>query len=147
MAEILPEPLRSERGSASSRQEQCSRLLLVFLPLALIVAGLLVWRLLPASLDQVRADSQEELVENNLRLFVAAAHQFMLDEYVNEADYEDIVGPGKRLGYLDSVAGESYAELALDVNTKVVQVELGDGRVVAFEFAESTDDLLRSADE
>lgn len=102
---------------------------------AAIPAGLVAAMAIPAY-GKARETSQEKTIENNLRLFLSAGQQYMLDEGVAQATYTDLVGPGKYLEELNPVAGEDYTELVVLPDTTSLFVVTEDGRVVEYSLPE-----------
>lgn len=96
-----------------------------------ISVGLLAAMAIPA-FQKVRATSQEKTIINNLRQLSAAADQYMLENGVNEARYEQLVGPGpdKYIRSLKPVAGEDYTGLVIRQNDPEISVTTGAGEVV-----------------
>lgn len=92
-------------------------------------AGLGAAMAIPA-FQRVRANSQERVVMNNLRMLSAAADQFMLETGREEARYVDIVGPGTYIEVLQPAAGEDYSKIIIRATDPKVQITLPDGRVV-----------------
>ena len=86
--------------------------------------------------QQIQATSAQSAVQNNLRLFASSAQQYMLENGVSEATYDDIVGPEpeKYMLELPTVVGEDYSELVVTSDTTEISVTLPDGRVVTFTF-------------
>lgn len=106
---------------------------LVILPLVAIIFGLFVWRMVPA-LGELRAASEMDVVTNNLRLFVSAGHQFLLEHpEVDAVSYPRLVEEDY-LDTLEAVAGEDYSLLQINLESALVQVRLEDGRLVAYAF-------------
>lgn len=84
--------------------------------------------------QNVRKTSQENAVRNNLRQIALAAQQKMLDEGVDEVNVADLVGPDNYILSLDSVAGESYDDIVVGVETTEISVVLPDGRTIGYVF-------------
>ncbi len=97
-----------------------------------VSAGLLAAMAIPA-FQKVRATSQEKAIQNNLRMFAAAAQQHMLENATTEASYEDIVGEGKILTEIPSVAGEDYTGLVLHEGDTSLSVTTAAGKEVGIE--------------
>lgn len=97
------------------------------------IPGVIVAMAVPAFM-KVRNASEEKTITNNLRIFASTGQMYMLDNGIPEVSYEDIVGPGKAIEALESVAGESYEDLWMDIDTTELSVELPDGRVITYEF-------------
>lgn len=97
------------------------------------IVGLTAAMAIPA-FQKVRATSQEKAVTANLRQIASAAQQYMLDEGVAEATYDDIVGEGKYIDWIESVAGEDYSGIVIDQYATEISVELPSGQVVTYQF-------------
>lgn len=96
-----------------------------------VTVGLLAAMAIPA-FQKVRMTSQEKAVLNNLRQFAAAGDQFCLERGVAKARYADLVGPGRYIRKLESVAGEDYTGLVYEIGGPLA-VKLHDGRVVRYD--------------
>lgn len=93
--------------------------------------GLLAAMAIPA-FQKVRTASQEKAVLNNLRQLAAAADQHYLENNVDTAQLDQLVGPDKYIRALNSVAGEDYSEVTLKQGEPLV-VHLPDGREVRYD--------------
>lgn len=91
--------------------------------------GLIAAMAIPAY-QKVRANSQEKAIQNNLRMFHAAAQQYMLENAKSQVKYADIVGPGKILEELKQVAGEDYSELVLKDSDVSISVTTSAGKEI-----------------
>jgi len=76
----------------------------------------------------------ERAIKNNLRQFVSAAQQYMLDAGVSNVTYEDIVGPGKLLDELTPLNGEDYTGLNVTIDDISITVTDADGNTVSYSF-------------
>ena len=92
-----------------------------------LTVGLVAAMAIPA-FQKVRANSQAMAIMNNLRMLSAAADQHYLEKGVNTATYEDLVGPGKYVKAVVSVAGEDYRQVVFAQGRRLT-VHLPDGRV------------------
>ncbi len=80
------------------------------------------------------AENNDKIL-NNLRAFVTAGQLYLQMHGTDRATYADLVGPGKYLEELKSVAGEDYTELVLEPGMNSIFVITKDGRVVEYTFA------------
>jgi len=90
--------------------------------------------------EQRQAYREEELrrnpskaVTNNLRQISSAAEQYFLEEGKDEVRIEDLIGPGKYIGSLKPILGESYEGMVIKMG-EPVRVTLQTGEVVEYEF-------------
>ncbi len=83
--------------------------------------------------NQVRTQSQEATVRNNLRMIASAADQYFLENGVTEVHIDELIGEGGYIRELKPVAGESYEGMAIKAG-EPIRVTLGDGTemVIAF---------------
>jgi type IV pilus assembly protein PilA len=95
-----------------------------------VTVGLMAAMAIPA-FQKVRSASQEKAILNNLRMLAAAAEQYYLENGTRMASYDQIVGPGKYVTVLQSVAGENYRTLRF-VQGQPLRVQLPDGRVIQY---------------
>lgn len=95
-----------------------------------VTVGLMAAMAIPA-FQKVRTASQEKTVLNNLRQLAAAADQFYLENGVNTATYEQLVGPGKYIRVIRSVAGEDYKSLVFEQGQSL-EVHLSSGKVIKY---------------
>jgi uncharacterized membrane protein YgcG len=68
-------------------------------------------------------------ITNNLRQLVNSAREYMLDKSVIQVSYKDIVGPGKIIPSISTIADENYTSLIFtqtDVLVTVKSAQLGD---------------------
>lgn len=70
-------------------------------------------------------------IKNNLRQLRSALNQFLLESGFNRANFNDIVGAGKYIHSLPSIAGENYHDLPLDQFTTTWTVTTSDGTLVS----------------
>ncbi|MDR1279702.1 MAG: pilus assembly protein [Opitutaceae bacterium] len=75
--------------------------------LVLVVLGLMA---IPA-LNRINATQQEKRVVNNLRLLNDAALRYFMRTGESRVTFSDLVGPGKEIGEITSVAGETYPQV------------------------------------
>jgi hypothetical protein len=82
--------------------------------------------------QKVRTNSQEKMIQNNLRQFNAAAQQHMLETGKTSASYADVVGPeqGKYIRELKPVDGEDYESLVLNAGDTELSVTTRSGKTV-----------------
>lgn len=80
---------------------------LVEIMIVVVIIGLLAAMAIPA-FQKVRASSQEKAIVNNLRQLSAAAQQYFLENGVSTVAYTDLVGSGKYIKTIQTVAGETY---------------------------------------
>lgn len=92
--------------------------------------GLMAAMAIPA-FQKVRASSQEKAVLNNLRQLSSAADQYYLEHGTDSVTYNELVGPGKYIKQMQSVAGEDYHQI-LFMQGRPLRVRLPDGRVIHY---------------
>ncbi len=80
---------------------------LVEIMIVVVIIGLLAAMAIPA-FQKVRASSQEKAIINNLRQLSGAAQQYFLENGVDTVAYTDLVGDGKYIKTIQTVAGETY---------------------------------------
>ncbi|MGF1531166.1 MAG: hypothetical protein ACFCU4_07370 [Puniceicoccaceae bacterium] len=98
-----------------------------------IQVGLLSAMAVPA-FHQVRAQSEEKTVINNLRMISSAGMQFMLDEGVDSVTYEQLLATDPPyILPIKPVAGESYEGLTILASGGILQVFTYQGPVT-FEY-------------
>ncbi|MBL9216108.1 MAG: hypothetical protein JNG83_11575 [Opitutaceae bacterium] len=93
--------------------------------------GLMAAMAIPA-FQKVRTASQEKAVLNNLRQLAAAADQYYLENGVDQATYDQLVGPDKYIRTIQAVAGEDYRNLEFKLGRRL-EVTLGSGKVVGYD--------------
>jgi len=93
--------------------------------------GLMAAMAIPA-FQKVRTTSQQKAVLNNLRQLSAAADMHYLENGVDTARLDQLVGPDKYIKALKPVAGEDYSELVFKAGEPLV-VHLPDGREVRYD--------------
>ncbi len=98
-----------------------------------VVPGLGAAMAIPAY-QKVQHTSQEKAVTNNLRQLAAAAQQYMLEKGESSVTTEQLVGEGKYISTLPSVAGESYEGMIITSETTELSITLPDGRTVTYRF-------------
>jgi len=81
-----------------------------------VTVGIMAAMAIPA-FQKVRTASQEKAVMNNLRQLAAAADQYYLENGVNTANYDQLVGPDKYVRRINPVAGEDYRSLVFKQGT------------------------------
>lgn len=89
-----------------------------------IMAGIAI----PA-FNRTREASREALIRNNLRMIAAAANQYFLETGQSQVVVRDLIGPGQYISTLESVAGEDYSNLVINVNDREIVLVLPDGRI------------------
>lgn len=94
---------------------------LVEIMIVVVIIGLLAAMAIPA-FQKVRKTSQEKAITANLRQFASSAQQYMLDEGVTQAVYTDVVGSGKHIQNIETVAGEDYTTLVITQNQSEVSI-------------------------
>ena len=77
-------------------------------------------------------ESQSKAIQNNFRQLVSAADQYFLENGATEVRAVDLVGEGKFIRTIDSVAGESYDDLVIQVG-KELTVEDQTGTIHRFQ--------------
>ena len=95
-----------------------------------VTIGVLAAVAIPA-FQKVRQASQEKAVLNNLRTLAAAADRFYLERGVENATYEDLVGPDKDIKQLVPVMGENYRQLRFRQGVPL-RLRLPDGRMIQY---------------
>ena len=75
--------------------------------IAVVLIGILALLALPA-FRRVRANSQDKAVLSNLRQMANAADEYFLQNGKTRAFYSEIVGSGKYINVVRTVAGEVY---------------------------------------
>lgn len=93
-----------------------------------VTIGVLAAMAIPA-FQKVRANSQEKMIQNNLRQFSAAAQQYMLENAKDVVKYDDIVGPGKYIETLNPVLGEDYKSIVVHSTDASITVTTAAGKV------------------
>lgn len=96
---------------------------------AVFFIGLLAAMAIPA-FKKVRDTSIQKTIHNNLVQLNAAAEQYMLENDKTEAQYADLVGPGKLITTLKPVAGEDYTEIIIHKDDRIIRVWTRDGKTV-----------------
>jgi type IV pilus assembly protein PilA len=80
---------------------------LVEIMIVVVIIGLLAAMAIPA-FQKVRATSQEKAITNNLRQIGSAAQQYFLEEGVTQVSLTSLVGTGKYINQIETVASETY---------------------------------------
>jgi type IV pilus assembly protein PilA len=106
---------------------------LVEIMIVVVIIGLLAAMAFPA-FQKVRATSQNKAIANNLRQFAGAAQQYILESGSPTAPYAQLVGSGMYIASLETIAGESYSSISVDVNTTQISATKSDGTVVTYNF-------------
>jgi len=83
---------------------------LVEIMIVVVIIGLLAAMAIPA-FQKVRASSQQKAILNNLRQLSGAAQQYYLEKGESTVDYTELVGDGKYIKTIQTVAGEDYSDL------------------------------------
>ncbi len=88
--------------------------------------------LLVAKMMHARRQSQDSAVKANLHQLARGAESLFRENQVNAVSYNDIVGPGRYVRSVNSVAGETYDHLYF-VKGEPLWVRLpGSGRVIKY---------------
>jgi len=93
-----------------------------------VTIGVLAAVAIPA-FQRVRVASQERAVQGNLRMLAMAADRFYLEKGVENATYDDLVGPDKYIKRLVPVMGENYRQLQFRQG-QPLRLRLPGGRVI-----------------
>jgi type IV pilus assembly protein PilA len=105
---------------------------LVEIMIVVVIIGLLAAMAIPA-FQKVRSSSQEKAITNNLRQIASAAQQYMLEHGVTQVDKDSIVGTGKYVNEIATVAGETYpASVTMDATEISVSGGPQDGLTYTF---------------
>jgi hypothetical protein len=80
----------------------------------------------------VRVDSQDKAILNNLRRLAVAADQYYLENGVDSTTYDKLVGPGKFVKQIQTIAGENYRTLKFKQG-EPLSVRTSDGRVIKYD--------------
>lgn len=99
-----------------------------------VTIGILAAMAIPA-FEKVRTSSQEKAILNNLRQLAAAADQYYLENGVQAATFNDLVGPTRYVKAIQSVAGENYRQIRF-VLGQPLRVVLPGGRVIQYPLPE-----------
>ena len=106
---------------------------LVEIMIVVVIIGLLAAIAFPA-FQKVRATSQNKAVTNNLRQLAGAAQQYILESGSPTAPYAQLIGSGKYIASVETIAGESYTSISIDVNTTQISATKSDGTVINYTF-------------
>ena len=79
----------------------------------------------------VAESSQRKAIQNNFRQLLSAVDQYFWEQAVTEVQDMELLGEGKYIRSIDSVAGESYDELVIRLGVEFT-VEDGSGNIHAF---------------
>ncbi|MBE2215644.1 MAG: hypothetical protein IAE82_17360, partial [Opitutaceae bacterium] len=94
-----------------------------------VTVGMMAAMAIPA-MQKARAGSADQQIETNLRLLSSAADQYYLETGKDSASYEDLVGPGKYIEQLESIAGEDYSAVQFKAGEPLT-VHTFDGREIS----------------
>ena len=64
-------------------------------------------------------------------MIVSAAHQYFLETGADEVSFQQL---SDYLPLIEPVAGESYEDLVITIETEFISVTLEDGQEISFEF-------------
>ena len=95
-----------------------------------VTIGVIAAMAIPA-FQRARQASQDGAVLNNLRQLQAAANRYYLDRGVENATYDDLVGPDKYIKQLVPVVGENYRQLQFRQGVPL-RLRLPDGRMIVY---------------
>ena len=99
-----------------------------------VTIGMMAAIAIPAyqNFQKVRVDSQDKAITNNLRQLAAAADQYYLENGVDSTTYDKLVGPGKFVKQIQTIAGENYRTLKFKQG-EPLSVRTSDGRVIKYD--------------
>jgi type II secretory pathway pseudopilin PulG len=100
--------------------------------IVVVLVGLLAALAIP-TIHKARRASQDKTVVNNLRQFVAAGGQYMLNQGSSQVGYNDLVGVGNFVNVIDQVADEDYLTLTIGTDTTRISVTVNN-RAVKYDF-------------
>lgn len=103
------------------------------LTLPAVAGGGVVAAMAIPAFQKVRETSQQKAVINNLRQLGSAADQYFLEEGKTSVRVEELVGPGKYIRTLNSVAGERYDGMVIE-SGQAISVTLGNGEVISLPY-------------
>jgi type IV pilus assembly protein PilA len=106
-------------------------LIISYVILSFVPIGMMAAMAIPA-FQKVRTVSQEKAIINNLRQLDAAAAQYMLEQGVSSATYDQLVGPHTYIHTLQSVTGEDYTNVVIHAEDTVLVVRTPDGRSIEY---------------
>lgn len=95
-------------------------------------------RPVPSATVAARAGASEatqRAIRSNLRALAAAARQYQLERGTASVAFADLVGPGKFIGELKSIAGENYSTLNFSPDVTAISVTTTDGATVAIDLS------------
>jgi type IV pilus assembly protein PilA len=95
-----------------------------------VTVGFLAAMAVPA-FEKVRLNAQAVAVQKNLRMLYNASNKYYLDHGAYTMRYDELVGPGKMISSITSVAGETYNRVILRKGNPM-GVQLPDGRVFTY---------------
>jgi len=81
------------------------------------------------------SEATQRAIRSNLRALAAAARQYQLERGTTAVSFADLVGPGKFIGELKSVAGENYSTLTFSPDVTAISVTTTDGATVAIDLS------------
>lgn len=81
------------------------------------------------------SEATQRTIRSNLRTLAAAARQYQLERGAGSVSFADLVGPGKFIGELKSVAGENYSTLNFAPEVTAISVTTSDGATVAIDLS------------
>ncbi|MGC9451530.1 MAG: prepilin-type N-terminal cleavage/methylation domain-containing protein [Oceanipulchritudo sp.] len=105
---------------------------LVEIMIVVVIIGLLAAMAIPA-FQKVRATSQNKAILNNLRQYASAAQQYMLEFGATQVGYDDLVGDGRYISTLETVAGEDY-NIDVSIDATQITTEKTDGTTIGYNF-------------
>lgn len=121
--------IKASNGRITGKGMALAGLIMGYMMIAVFPIGLMAAMAIPA-FQKVRSASQEKAIINNLRQIDAAAQQFMLETGKTRVTYTDIVGPGKYVTTLITVAGEDYGDIVITPQTSTLSVTTAAGRTI-----------------
>lgn len=104
---------------------------LVEIMIVVVIIGLLAAMAIPA-FQQVREQSRQKTVVNNLRQVAAAGQQYILEEGVTQVDYATLT----TLGYFSPiapVAEETYTDITITQDGGTLTIDVN-GETVSFSY-------------
>lgn len=81
------------------------------------------------------SEATQRAIRSNLRALAAAARQYQIERGTASVAFADLVGPGKFIGELKSIAGENYSTLNFSPDVTAISVTTSDGATVAIDFS------------
>lgn len=84
--------------------------------------------------EKVRATSKEKAVTNNLRIIASGGMQYILETGEKSVTYTKLANlPEPYFQPITPVAGESYEDIVISVETEQISVTLEDGQIIAID--------------